>query len=173
MTGAVNGAALLPCPFCGNLHPTCADREYEAFIYCNVCGTAGPVAFVGEHAEDFWNKRDAAAQVPVTDERAAFEAAYPSIHPVQHGPDIFERNGDGYAYLRVQGAWEGWQARAAVGVQAPDGWKLVPVEATLGMLYEAQENAHILPPRGKRIWEMMLAVAPNAPSALSQQGEAK
>jgi len=52
-------------------------------------------------------------------------------------------------------------ARAALERPAvPDGWQLVPVEPTKAMLYEIQENAHILPPRGKRVWQMLLAAAP-------------
>lgn len=35
----------------------------------------------------------------------------------------------------VQGAWVAWQAaRAAPAVQVPDGWKLVPTEATTDMV---------------------------------------
>ena len=39
-------------------------------------------------------------------------------------------------------------------------WKLVPIEPTADMLYEVQENAHLLPPRAKRVYAMLLAAAP-------------
>jgi hypothetical protein len=46
--------------------------------------------------------------------RAKFEARYIYIHPL-----AFERNSNGaYASVRVQGAWEGWQA-ALMSRQAP------------------------------------------------------
>lgn len=55
-----------------------------------------------------------------SDERAAFEASYRLIHPAVNIKTIFERvddEDDRYALLRVQGAWEGWQARAALATQ--------------------------------------------------------
>lgn len=56
-----------------------------------------------------------------SDERAAFEAEYLRIRPASlSAKTMFERvddTDDRYAMLRVQGAWEGWQARAALATQ--------------------------------------------------------
>jgi hypothetical protein len=65
---------------------------------------------------------------------------------------------------------------AGAGYAVPDGWQLVPKVATTDMLYEAQEGAHILPPRGQRIWQMMLAAVRNPPLPRDRNaatGEAK
>ena len=43
---------------------------------------------------------------------------------------------------------------------SPEGWKLVPVEPTEEMLYEAQDQ-HIMPARMKRLWKLLLSAAPS------------
>jgi len=47
----------------------------------------------------------------------------------------------------------------------PEGYKLVPVEPTLGMLYAMQNDCDIMPQRGKRVWATLLAAAPTPPEA--------
>lgn len=67
---------------------------------------------------------------------------------------------DTRAMLAAIVAHEALNADAGV-MRAPEGWKLVPVEPSKDMLYEAQEYSDILPPRGKRLWAQMLAAAPS------------
>lgn len=62
---------------------------------------------------------------------------------------------------------------AAMAATVPAGYALVPQVLTKEMLYEVQENAHILPPRAHRIWEMLLAAAPQAPVAGQPADEAR
>jgi hypothetical protein len=50
--------------------------------------------------------------------------------------------------------------KVAQPAQVPDGYVLVPVEPTEAMLYEAQDQ-HIMPPRMKRLWRLLLAAAPS------------
>lgn len=50
--------------------------------------------------------------------------------------------------------------KQAGNVQVPEGWQLVPVKPTQEMLYEAQDQ-HIMPPRMKRLWKLLLSAAPS------------
>lgn len=51
----------------------------------------------------------------INQDRLVFEANYQPLHPMSVSKKLlFERDADGgYAFIRVQGAWEGWQAARA------------------------------------------------------------
>lgn len=72
-------------------------------------------------------------------------------------PLLLDRGPDGsYHYVRVQGAWDGWKARAALSAPAvPDGFKLVPIEPTDAMI-DATYHGQPL----DDIWRDMVTAAP-------------
>ena len=61
------------------------------------------------------------------DERAAFEIAFAGKFSFARFNDDY---GNEYADAETCGAWQGWQARASLIGQPPEGWKLVPIEPT-------------------------------------------
>lgn len=67
-----------------------------------------------------------------------------------------------YGHEMTRGAWLGWQARAQQqAASVPDGWQLVPQEATDEMI----EAAGLCEPTGsvRAAWRDMLAAARNPP----------
>lgn len=79
-----------------------------------------------------------------------------------------------YASISTQSALRGWQAaRRSPVVAVPQGWKLVPVEPNKQMRYHAQKASMDHSPHGewvkdewpdvKRMWDAMLAAAPQPP----------
>lgn len=124
--------------------------------------------------------RDAAKMVepaPAQDEREAFEAHF-------NGQLNFERNewhSEFYAFLPTRQAWEAWQEAVKFAttrpaqteqqpVAVPEGWKLVPIEPTEGMLRSAMQYDKAQEPgddpelaESLRIdWSLMLDAAPIA-----------
>ena len=65
------------------------------------------------------------------DERAAFEIAFAGKFSFARFNDDY---GNEYADAETCGAWQGWQARASLMGQPPEGWKLVPIEPTDEMI---------------------------------------
>lgn len=141
------------------------ENEYRRSLACLY---AAPVSETKAHG------------VVMPDEREAFEKWGETLF----FSACFERHGsDEYAGRGLQGAWLGWQARAALGGEQarlcvlPDGWKLVPNEPTLemGWAYVDAANEATL---GKRNsfnhsgYRAMLAVAPKAPTVESGLVEA-
>ncbi|KQM99461.1 hypothetical protein [Sphingomonas sp. Leaf226] len=65
MSGAVEGVALLPCPFCGNDDPLCYPVEEGSPIHRGGCGNADCILFDDlpgnftsrEHFAEWWNTR--------------------------------------------------------------------------------------------------------------------
>jgi hypothetical protein len=65
MSGAVEGVALLPCPFCGNDDPLCYPVEEGSAIHQGGCGNADCILFDDlpgnftsrDHFADWWNTR--------------------------------------------------------------------------------------------------------------------
>lgn len=74
-------------------------------------------------------------QQKMDQERAAFEAAYSSIHGSISAGELRDlRRGDDYAEStadRLNYSWRIWQARASLPVGVPDGWALVPKRMSL------------------------------------------
>lgn len=49
---------LLPCPFCGNEHPTCNDQVGIAWVSCDQCEMEGPPKDFLVQAMAAWNTRN-------------------------------------------------------------------------------------------------------------------
>ncbi len=107
-------------------------------------------------------------------DREQFEAAYLLFHPAAlSAKTMFERRDvggdDGYAMLRVQGAWEGWQLAARPVTPAPD---TAPMYLALMAAHEALEIVNMVPTcrsgaslRAFRLADQVLNAAPSHCSA--------
>lgn len=95
------------------------------------------------------------------DEREAFEAAIRHSYPRNHYLYL-TRKADGYENPYISIRWDGFQAgaawqRAQSAAGVPEGWRLVPVEATDDMLDAFQNFGG---PSAHDAYKAMLAAAP-------------
>ena len=71
-------------------------------------------------------------------------------------------SGEVYQDFRAEGAWWGWQARAALAPAVPPGFVLVPVEPTPEMVAAIHFPLSVTPNTGIQCYRAMLAAAPSA-----------
>lgn len=114
--------------------------------------------------------------------REAFERWYMESRGLPYPCDGTELHRDeegGYHFRDPADAWRAWQAALAqqpAPVAVPDGWKLVPVEPTGGMLDNATSCVvavgdgadYVGRDEAAEIYRALLAAAPAAPVALGQ-----
>ena len=65
-----------------------------------------------------------------------------------------------YGHPSVRAAWSAF--RAAFSIAIPDGWKIVPVEATAGMAFAGSDavNFSVMTDNARVIYDAMLNTAP-------------
>lgn len=105
-----------------------------------------------------------------------------AVEPVAIPATSFEQWWDSEARTPAPDTYKNWEESCRQAFEAgkccaaqqwavaPEGLKLVPVKLTDDMLYEAQDQ-HIMPPRMKRLWKILLDAAPATPQAAAQPSQ--